>query len=185
MFLHIIYHQIVLFLHQFAIPKMPGGRAPKDMPVEFVRTSGHTAISAANTISSIIAESNEHLVVAPFAGYCAFTASTVHVVGAFSKHAALEATSKKNLAHNIKYLGKMKRYWGVFHSIAENLKDLFRIHADAARAGSGAGTKDEPKSDKPSPIIQYGDSSERPNIYPAVRSPDGRRVLRQHAADEE
>jgi hypothetical protein len=50
----------------------------------------------------------------------------------------MEAAAKNNLATNVRYLSKMKRYWGVFHWTSEHLKEQFRAFADAARQGSGA-----------------------------------------------
>ena len=101
------------------------------------------------------AEASDHLVVAPFAGYTAFFSSTVHIHGVFSKNAALEASSKQNLAWNVKYLTKMKKYWGMFHFVTENLRYLYRRHADAARSGDKSGKEGEQA------IFQYGDWFDR------------------------
>ncbi|KAM3415594.1 hypothetical protein BST61_g9115 [Cercospora zeina] len=154
LFMHIVYSQILLFMNSFALP-ISGSppTLPRDMPEEFVSTATRTALEAANQISALIHEASDHLVVAPFAGYSAFFSSTVHIQGAFSKNAALEASSKQNLAWNVKYLTKMKRYWGMFHFVTENLRDLYRRHADAARSGVAAG--------KESTVFQYGDWFDR------------------------
>jgi hypothetical protein len=156
LFLHIIYNQILLFMNRFALPT-PGARQPfpKEMPEAFVAEASRTAFEAANHISTLIRDATDHLVVAPFAGYCAFFSSTVHIHGAFSKNANLEASSKQNLAHNVKYLTKMKKYWGMFHFVTENLRDLYRRHADAARSG---GSKDGAGEHT---IFQYGDWFDR------------------------
>ena len=153
LFLHIAYNQIMLCLHNFAIPASPGGRIPKEMPKEFVNDSAQTALEAASQISALLNETTNHLVAAPFAGYCAFVSSTVHIWGVFSKNPQLEASSKRNLAYNVKYLGMMKKYWGMFHYMAEKLKDIYRQHADAALKGpntTGSATQD-------ASIFQYGD----------------------------
>ncbi|SLM37332.1 c6 transcription factor protein [Lasallia pustulata] len=153
LFLHISYNQVLLFMYRFVIPCTPGGRLPKEMPKQFVNEAGPTAIEAANQISYLLNESYDHSVVAPFTGYCAFMSSTIHVWGIFSKRPKLEASSKRNLAHNVKYLSKMKKHWGMFHFMAENLKDIYRQHADAALRGPitpGTGTQD-------AGIFQYGD----------------------------
>ncbi|KAF2210928.1 hypothetical protein CERZMDRAFT_44583, partial [Cercospora zeae-maydis SCOH1-5] len=154
LFMHIVYSQILLFMNSFALP-ISGcpPTLPKDMPEEFVSTATRTALEAANQISALIHEASDHLVVAPFAGYSAFFSSTVHIQGAFSKNAALEASSKQNLAWNVKYLTKMKKYWGMFHFVTENLRDLYRRHADAARSGVAAG--------KEGSVFQYGDWFDR------------------------
>lgn len=157
-FLHIVHNQILLFMNRFALPN-PGSRpqVPKDMPEDFIAEASRTALEAANQISALIHEANDHLVVAPFAGYCAFFSSTVHIHGVFSKNAALEASSKQNLAWNVKYLTKMKKYWGMFHFVTENLRDLYRRHADAARSGA----KSAPGKDGDQAIFQYGDWFDR------------------------
>lgn len=156
LYLHILYQQIILFLHRFSLPSRAGSRPPKEMPHDFLTESARTALDAANQISILINEAMDHNVVAPFAGYSAFFSSTVHVHGVFSKNPKLEAQSKKYLAYNVKYLSKMKKFWGMFHYIAENLKELYRQHADAQLRGPGAA------ADKSKAVIfQYGDWFDR------------------------
>lgn len=156
LYLHILYQQIVLFMHRFSLPSKAGSRPPKDTPHDFLTESARTALDAANQISILINEAMDHNVVAPFAGYSAFFSSTVHVHGVFSKNPKLEAQSKKYLAYNVKYLSKMKKYWGMFHYIAENLKELYRQHADAQLRGPAA-TGEKSKA----MIFQYGDWFDR------------------------
>jgi hypothetical protein len=156
LYLHILWQQIMLFMHRFALPSTAGSRPPKDMPHDFLTESARSALDAANQISILINEAMDHNVVAPFAGYSAFFSSTVHVHGVFSKNPKLEAQSKKYLAYNVKYLTKMKKYWGMFHYIAENLKELYRQHADAQLKGP-ASVGDKKKGS----IFQYGDWFDR------------------------
>lgn len=152
-YLHIISAQNMLFLNRFAIPVSPGARPPKDMPKEFLSTAGREVVEAANQISRLIENAAGHMLTVPFAGYCAYAASTVQVWGIFSKNPQLEASSKESLRHNYKYLNKMKKYWGMFHYLAESVKDIYRHFADASIKGittaenSTAGT----------PMFQYGD----------------------------
>ncbi|KAK3217209.1 hypothetical protein GRF29_1g2277031 [Pseudopithomyces chartarum] len=156
LYLHVLYQQIILFLHRFSLPSRAGSRPPKEMPHDFLTESARTALDAANQISILINEAIDHNVVAPFAGYSAFFSSTVHVHGVFSKNPKLEAQSKKYLAYNVRYLSKMKKYWGMFHYIAENLKELYRQHADAQlRGASASGEKGK------AVIFQYGDWFDR------------------------
>lgn len=156
LFLHIVYNQTLLFMNRFALPT-PGSRQmiPTEMPEQFKADAARTAMEAANQISLLVRDAMDHLVVAPFAGYCAFFSSTVHIHGAFSKNAQLEASSKQNLAWNVKYLTKMKKYWGMFHFITENLRDLYRLHADASRTGGASGKEGDHA------IFQYGDWFDR------------------------
>lgn len=157
-FMHLICNQIICFTNRFALPS-PGSRSAsvKDTPQAFITESGRAALDAANQISVLINEAMDHRVIAPFAGYCAFFSSTVHIYGVFSKNPALEASSKQNLATNIKYLTRMKKHWGMFHFVTENLKDLYRRHADAAFRGAQAGNAQKPLET----IFQYGDWFDR------------------------
>lgn len=156
LYLHILYQQIILFMYRFSLPSRAGSRPPKDMPHDFLTESARSALDAANQISMLINEAMDHNVVAPFAGYAAFFSSTVHVHGVFSKNPKLEAQSKKYLAYNVKYLSKMKKYWGMFHYMAENLRELYRQHADAQIRGPATG------GDKTKGVIfQYGDWFDR------------------------
>jgi hypothetical protein len=157
-FMHLICNQIICFTNRFALPS-PGSRSAsvRDTPQSFITESGRAALDAANQISVLINEAMDHRVIAPFAGYCAFFSSTVHIYGVFSKNPALEASSKQNLATNIKYLTRMKKHWGMFHFVTENLKDLYRRHADAAFRGAQAGNAQKPLET----IFQYGDWFDR------------------------
>lgn len=151
LFMHIASNQVVLFLHRFAIPTAPGARNPKEIPKSFLAEAAPAALDAASQISLLINDATEYHAVAPFLGYCAFMSSTIHVWGIFSKNKSIEASCKKHLASNIKYLGKMKKHWGMFHFMAENLKDIYRQHADASQKGS---SELESQDDT---IFQYGD----------------------------
>ncbi len=152
-FMHIAFYQVILFLHCFAVPTMPGGKLHTEMPKSFAAEAGRAAIAAANQISLLLEDALNHLVVAPFAGYCAFTSSTVQIWGIFSKNPMLEAASKKNLARNLKYLGKVQKYWGMFHYMGHNLREIYRQHADA----SVQGVKITEATKLDSSIFQYGD----------------------------
>lgn len=154
LFLHIAIQQNILFMNRFAISS-PKGSAQHDIPKAFVTKAGARAFQAANRISELLKDAESHFITAPFTGYCAFLSSTVHIFGIFSGNSAMEATSKRNLAINVKFLAKMKRYWGMFHWMAENLREQYRTCADAARQGNPAG------ENTASPIFQYGDWFDR------------------------
>ena len=151
LFMHIASNQVVLFLHRFAIPTAPGARNPKELPTKFLAEAVPAVLDAASQISILINDALEYHAVAPFLGYCAFMSSTIHVWGIFSKNKSIEASCKRHLASNVKYLGKMKKHWGMFHFMAENLKDIYRQHADASQKGS---SEMENQDDT---IFQYGD----------------------------
>ena len=153
LFLHIIIHQNMLFLNQFAIPLSPGGRPPRDMPKPFLSNAGRAAVEAAHHISVLFDRASAYPLTVPFAGYCAYTASTVHIWGIFSKNPQLEARSKENLRHTYRYLNKMKKYWGMFHYMVESAKDRYRQFADVAIKGSVA----TQNGNSLAPMFQYGD----------------------------
>lgn len=157
LFLHISAQQNILFMNRFAVPGQPGESPPADLPKDFVTKAGAKAFKAANKISEILNASSSHFVTAPFAGYCAFLSSTIHIFGIFSKNPALEQISKKNLAINVTYITKMKKYWGMFHWMAENLKEQYRVCTEAAKKGPGA----DGSGTTPSEIFQYGDWFDR------------------------
>lgn len=152
LFLHIVMHQNVLFLNQFAIPLAPGSRPPKDMPKSFLSDAGRAAVEAAHYISALIDRASPYSLTVPFAGYCAYSASTVNIWGIFSKNAQLEARSKENLRHTYRYLNHMKRYWGMFHYMVESAKDRYRQFADAAIKGRATKCNSQV-----TPMFQYGD----------------------------
>jgi hypothetical protein len=154
-FVHLVYYQLLLFMNRFALPYSGPHRPPKDMPQQFHTESARSAIEAANQVSLLIKESIDYNVTAPFAGYCAFYSSTVHIPGVFSKNPRVESVAKQNLAYNVKYLSKMKKYWGMFHFVAENLKELYRQHADASLRGPSA------TGNREGQILQYGDWFDR------------------------
>lgn len=143
----------MLFLNQFAIPLSPGGRPPRDMPKPFLSNAGRAAVEAAHHISVLFDRASAYPLTVPFAGYCAYTASTVHIWGIFSKNVQLEARSKENLRHTYRYLNKMKKYWGMFHYMVESAKDRYRQFADAAIKGSVA----TQNGTSLAPMFQYGD----------------------------
>ncbi|KAE9576867.1 putative transcriptional regulatory protein [Colletotrichum fructicola] len=155
LFLHIAMQQNILFLNRVAVAS-PNSPVAQDVPREFVTKAGDTTFAAANRISEVLKDAESYMVTAPFVGYCAFSSGTVHILGIFSGNPAVEAASKRNLATNVKFLSKMKRYWGMFHYMSENLREQYRTCADAARGGSQ--TKE---SSTASPIFQYGDWFDR------------------------
>ncbi|KAI5868067.1 zinc finger transcription factor 1 [Durotheca rogersii] len=155
LFLHISIQQNVLFMNRFAVSS-PGGLLNTDVPKTFITQAGAKAFAAANRISELLKDAEHYMIGAPFVGYCAFLSSTVHIFGIFSGNSAVETAAKKNLATNVKFLSKMKRYWGMFHFMAENLREQYKTCADAARQGTPAND-----NSAASPIFQYGDWFDR------------------------
>ncbi|KAI4204180.1 MAG: hypothetical protein LQ350_001371 [Teloschistes chrysophthalmus] len=162
--LHICYHQVVLFLHRYVIPSMnPGVVMANEMPQDFAAAAAQVAVEAAGEISNLISHAAEHNLVAPFAGYCAFTSSTVHIWTAFASQPPLQESARRNLNVNVKYIRKMKAHWGVFHFMADNLKETWKWHSNQMlrkdRNGDGGASK----------IFQYGDwFRQYPNGLPTI-----------------
>lgn len=157
LFLHISIQQTILFLNRFAVPGNPD-QGPEDAPKDFVKKAGAKSFDAASKIAGLLRDGEPYFITAPFTGYCAYLASTVHIFGVFSKNPEMEKQSKKLLAVNIKYLAKMKRYWGMFHFMSENLKVLYRKCADASIQGYSASGSNEASSKS---VFQYGDWFDR------------------------
>lgn len=161
-FMHIIYQQVILFMNRFALP-ISGSRSqnPKDMPPEFLTECARAALDAASQISMLVHRAHDYRVVAPFAGYSAFLSSTVHIQGLSSRNPAVEASAKQYLAWNVKFLSSMKKHWGMFYFVTENLRDLYRRQMDtSSRSQQGTAA---PAGTKPSEqgIFQYGDWFDR------------------------
>jgi hypothetical protein len=156
-FLHISIQQNILFLNHSAAHGTPGNRTPSEVPREFIMKASSKAVEAAKRISELLRDAEAHPVNTPFAGYCAFWSSSIQMTAVFSNNPAIEAAAKKNLATNVRYLSRMKRYWGAFHWTSEHLKEQFKACADAARRG--AAQKDATQDE--APILQYADWFDR------------------------
>lgn len=154
--LHISMQQNILFLYRSALSArpQPGQEAPRD----FLRDASEKAYAAANSISECVkdCESWQCTLRAPFAGYCVFSSTTIHILGIFSNNAQLKATAETNAGINIKFLRKLMKYWGMFHWMVEDIRAQFRAALEAAQAGAPA-----VGSNAASPILQYGDWFDR------------------------
>jgi hypothetical protein len=180
-FLHIIYNQILLFMNHFALTSpavssanilSSNGTSKEPMPPEFHAEAARIALSAAMQISFLAHEAMSHNVVAPFSGYAAFFSSTVHIPFALAKVPSVTsqtapaqvqqlkqakqqaALSRQCLVYNLRFLGRMKKYWGMFAYVSEQIRELYRKCA----ASSGTGTEGSNTA-----VFQYGDWY---NLYP-------------------
>ncbi|KAG5979586.1 hypothetical protein E4U55_004996 [Claviceps digitariae] len=159
--MHLSIQQNVLFLHKAALtwPASNEGRG-EETHSDFLSQARAKTVAAANSISEILRDA-EHFqcnVTAPFAGYCAFSATNIHILGIFSGNAAAKATAEANAGINIKFLRKMMRYWGMFHWMVENIRSRYRDAVEASRSG-----KPCPQGSGEWPTLQYADWF---NIYP-------------------
>jgi len=152
LFLHITLQQNILFMNKFSIHGVSGHKMDQ-MPTEYVMQAGHRAYAAADRISEILSDNETYTISAPFAGYCSFLSATIHIFGIFSGNMTVATASRSHLATNFRFLNKMKKYWGMFFYMIENLKDQYRVCAEAA-GGQGISTQ-------PTEIFQYGDWFDR------------------------
>lgn len=166
-FLHLVIAQNNLFLHRFAIPVAPNIRRayPPNTPKSFLASAAAIAFESASQISKLLSDSTGHTLTVPFAGYCAYASATVHIWGIFSRNATLESSSRENLRHCYKYLNRMRRYWAMFHYMAESVKDAYRAFAEAA---SRLAQKQAKSQGKPS-----GPTDPFKNIDPSSKGPEG------------
>ncbi|RKF56267.1 putative transcriptional regulatory protein [Golovinomyces cichoracearum] len=148
--LHICLQQNILFLNRFAPPALGRFLSLPSDDQGSISTRLTKSFEAADKISSLLKDGESYFITAPFIGYSAYLSSTVHVLGAFSSDPSREARSKINLATNVKYLSKIKNYWGIFNPMSDSLKDQYRKCADASRQGNGLDIS-------PKNIFQYSD----------------------------
>lgn len=160
-FMHIVYQQIILFMHKFTIPAFPGANIPSQMPPGFRDESRKAAVHAAAKISRILEASNEKgQMTAPFVSYCTFASSTVHIWGIFGGKNTKIPTDQcaRFLGVNMRYLQQMKQYWSMIHYMTESVKDIYKTHADSARRGIEARHK---KASGDESFFEYGDMQDR------------------------
>jgi hypothetical protein len=180
LFLHIIYNQILLSMNHFALTSPTAssanlssskGKGKDTIPPDFHAEAARIALSAATKISLLAHEAMEHNVVAPFSGYAAFSSSTVHIPFALAKVPPVTpqttpaqtqqlnqarqqaALSRQCLVYNLRFLGRMRKYWGMFAYVSEQIRELYRKCAASSGADAGANTA----------VFQYGNWY---NLYP-------------------
>lgn len=153
--LHICLQQNILCLYRFALMRRSQNQ-PLCGSMKESLSAEAKSFEAADKISELLRDGDSYSIMAPIIGYCAFVASTVHLLGAFSKNPSREAISKMNLATNLKYLSKIKNYWGIFSWMIENLKEQYKACADIVKQGNDL-------NESPNSFLQFSDCVE---IYP-------------------
>ncbi|KAF6518442.1 hypothetical protein HZS61_002520 [Fusarium oxysporum f. sp. conglutinans] len=150
LFMHICLQHNILFVSRAAM----SARKQHGVHDDFFSEASKRAFNAANRISELLREAEQSgcFVSAPFAGYCAFSSTTVHILGIISRDPSMKLAAEANLTTNIKYLHKMKKHWGMFHWTVENVRTQYRNVLDAMRAGANV----EERATQPS-FLQYGD----------------------------
>ncbi|TVY79769.1 putative transcriptional regulatory protein [Fusarium oxysporum f. sp. cubense] len=150
LFMHICLQHNILFASRAAIL----ARKQQGVHDDFFSEASKRTFNAANTISELLrkAEQSRCFVSAPFAGYCAISSTAVHILGVISGKPSMKPTAEANLTTNIKYLHKMKKYWGMFHWMVENISTQYRNALDAIRAGANLQERATQSS-----FLQYGD----------------------------
>ncbi|KNB15936.1 hypothetical protein FOXG_14257 [Fusarium oxysporum f. sp. lycopersici 4287] len=109
LFMHICLQHNILLVSRAAM----SARKQQGVHDDFFSEASQRTFSAANRISEFLreAEQSRCFVSAPFAGYCAFSSATVHILGIISCNPSMKPTAEANLTTNVKYLHKMKKYW--------------------------------------------------------------------------
>ncbi|KAM0501385.1 hypothetical protein ACHAP8_004373 [Fusarium lateritium] len=150
LFMHICLQHNILFVSRAAM----SARKQQGVHNDFFSEASKRTFNAANRISELLREAEQPrcFVSAPFAGYCAFSSTTVHILGIISRNPSMKPTAEANLTTNVKYLHKMKKYWGMFHWMVENVRTQYRNALDAVRAGENVNERATQSS-----YLQYGD----------------------------
>lgn len=151
--MHLSIQQNMLFLHNTAAAwaTLSGDQ---DVSPEFLARASAQTVAAANAISEILQDAEEAQcnVTAPFAGYCAFSATSVHLYCILSGDASMKTTAEVNAGINIKFLRRTMRYWGTFHWMVENIRAQYRSALESSNFGNlrvqGLGAW---------PVLQYAD----------------------------
>ncbi|KAJ0130008.1 hypothetical protein HZ326_26887 [Fusarium oxysporum f. sp. albedinis] len=150
LFMHICLQHNILFVSRAAM----SAQKQHGVHDDFFSEASKRTFNAANRISELLreAEQSRCFVSAPFAGYCAFSSATVHILGIISRNSSMKQTAEANLTTNVKYLHKMKKYWGMFHWMVENARTQYRNALDAMRAVANVQERATQSS-----FLQYGD----------------------------
>lgn len=151
LFMHLTIHQSLLYVCQ---PAINGNQNNPDMPKDFLPRLTAKTFHAANTISQVFKDSDDRqcFVTAPFAGYCAFSSSSVQIFGMISGNPKLKSAAEVHLATNIKYLKKMMKYWGMFHWMVDDIRRQYKNAYDGTRrAAPNTAMRPVP------PLLQYAD----------------------------
>lgn len=151
--LHLSIQQNILFIHKAGVT-LGNSRAGKKSSADFLAQASAKTVAAANKISEVLrdAEQAKCALTAPFAGYCAFSATNVHILGIFSGKPTVKSAAEVNAGINIKFLRKTMRYWGMFHWMVENIRSQYRNALEASRSGK-LGTQGSARW----PVLQYSD----------------------------
>ncbi|KAM3525219.1 hypothetical protein NHJ13051_004084 [Beauveria bassiana] len=151
LFMHMTIHQCLLYVCQAA---MSSHQSNTEAPKEFIPCLTGKTFHAANSISQLLKDSDERqcFVSAPFAGYCAFSSSSVQIYGMVSGNPKLKAAAEVHLAINITYLKKMMKYWGMFHWMVDDIRRQYKNAYDASRRPGVNGAMQSKQ-----PLLQYAD----------------------------
>lgn len=151
-FVHVAFHQVRLFLQKSAIPVAP--TEIPEMPREFAQSASEITLKSATEIAKILEDVEERgaVVVAPFLGYCAFSAALIHLVRMFSTRNTVQMEAKRYMEVCLRFLLQIRQYWGLFCYITDNLKRLYRKFSDAVAKGSSFSGHQETAR-----MLQYGD----------------------------
>ncbi|CCU80218.1 zinc finger transcription factor 1 [Blumeria hordei DH14] len=147
--LHIFVQQNILFINRIILSGQRKSHQPT-VSATLVDQTSCKMFRAADKISELLRTDESQFLTAPFIGYCAFLAGTIHIDGIISRDSSRKISSRLNLSTSVKHLVKIKNYWGVFDWMNETLKKKYRDCIDTYGSGYGP---DQNSID----FIYYGD----------------------------
>ncbi|EPQ66367.1 hypothetical protein BGT96224_1045 [Blumeria graminis f. sp. tritici 96224] len=147
--LHIFAQQNILFINRLILSEQRRSHQTT-VSATVVDPTSCKMFRAADKISELLRTDESHFLTAPFIGYCAFLAGTIHIDGIISRDSSRKISSRLNLSTSVKHLVKIKNYWGVFDWMNETLKKKYRDCVDTYGSSYGP---DQNSID----FIYYGD----------------------------
>lgn len=150
--LHTTIPLITVFLNQGCASALQASGV-QDAPKEFLAKTSARTFAAASRISQVLREGDEGQIPvnAAFAGYSAFTSTSVQLLAMASASPQLKTTAEANCSINVKYMRRLMRHWGMFHWMVEDIRRQYKTSHDVARKGSAGAAGPIP------PLLQYGD----------------------------
>nr|ABB97391.1 zinc finger transcription factor 1 [Fusarium oxysporum] len=153
LFMHICLQHNILLVSRAAM----SARKQQGVHDDFFSEASHRTFIAANRISEFLREAQQSrcFVSAPFAGYCAFSSATVHILGIISCNPSMKPTSRGQFDHQCQstFTKNGRSIWGIVSlGWGENVRTQYRNVLHAMRAGVNVEERATQLS-----FLQYGD----------------------------
>lgn len=150
--LHTTIPLITVFLNQGCASALQANGV-QDAPKDFLAKTSTRTFAAASRISQVLREGDEGQISinAPFAGYSAFTSTSVQLLAMASASPQLKTSAEANCSINVKYMRRLMRHWGMFHWMVEDIRRQYKTSHEVSRKGAAGAAGPIP------PLLQYGD----------------------------